>query len=400
MSILRIIVAAICIFAGLVCMRIRTDQEFHNIPPIDAPAFVMPMQSGVTYEQPFIIQRKTIDRIGIYMRPLEKIADATSAVHIELVRSGVTIGSGDISAIFIENGGPSYVTFPQPIVTAKGENVVLKITVPEQLSGVIAIRQQEHGIAYNLFESIRPPFIKQVGGMLIMAAFALLFWKKVRTYPIATSLIALLCIAVLYALPAYDASMSYGFFALSVYAILCLMWALLRVAGRPHVWAIFGACVFACSTWLPLHVITGGTIGDILSVRNALIDPNQIAITHGAGLYSGVLAAAVAATGVFAWIILLIQKQHKRFEVETAVVILGVLAGVVAFIPSPIANGHAGILVSFAIGWFASFGVWQLSKLLGEQDFVARSVLTGLAIITVLDLMYVTARTFTYGLGL
>ncbi len=390
----------VCVVAGVAAMRVRTDQEFHNIPPIDAPSFVLPMQAGVTYEQPFTIQRKTINRVGIYMRPLEKIADPTSAVHIELVRSDVTIGSGDISAIFIENGGPSYITFPQPITTAKGEHVTLKITVPEQLSGAIALRTQEHGLAYNLFESIRPPFIKQIGGMLIMAAFAILFWKRVRTYPAVASLITLLCIALLYAIPAHDASMSYGFFALCTYVVLCAMWGLLRIAGRPYGPALFGACVFACSTWLPLHVITGGNIGSILSLRNALIDPNQIAITHGAGLYTGVLAATVAAIGVLAWIILVIQKQHRRFETETFVAILGACAAMIAFIPSPLANGHAGIVVSFAIGWFASFGIWHLSKLLGTKDKVALCVVTGLAIITVLDLMYVTARTFTYGLGL
>lgn len=354
------------------------------------------------------------------MRPLKEILDVTLAVDIALLRNGEVIGSGAIPAIFIENGGPSYVTFAQPIVTIKGEQITIRITVPSELSRAIALRgrmpdtlfiqreksffiqsqPQEYSVAYNMFETIRPAFVRQAGGMLIALGFALIFAARIRRNSTIAAILGLLLLALLYAMPALDASMSYVLFAAAVFAILVPMWALLRIAGRTNFSAMFGAAVFACSTWLPLHIITSGNIGGILGVRDALIDPNQIAITHGAGLYTGILVGAVALVGVLLWAVMIVRRQCKRCEAETIIGTIGLIAAGIAFIPSPIANGHAGIVVSFAIAWFASFAAGHAERFLGKHDVVPRMVLIGLALTMMLDLMFVTARAFMYGLGI
>lgn len=416
----HVLFATICIVIGLFCIQIHTNLEFFNLIPTDSSTLVVPMQGGEVYAQTFTIQRKTMSRLGIYMKPLREISDFDIAVHVEVLRNGNIIGSGDIPAIFIENGGPAYITFKEPIATIKGQRVTMQITVPPLLSGSIALRErmydesfskrdikftisgaeQEQVIAYNVFESIRPAFMKQVGGILVSLGVALLFLKHINKHRTKTALIATLILTLLYAIPAWDASMSYSLFAVAVGGVLVGMWTLLRVAGRSNLAAVFGAAIFACSTWLPLHFITQGNIGSILSLRNALIDPNQIAITHGAGLYTGILVAIAACAGIIIWLGLLATKHYKEYEGETFVAIIGLLAAVIAFIPSPVANGHAGIVVSFAIAWFASFGMWRVERFLGTNNSVVRVVLIGLAIVTLLDLMYVTARTFTYGLGI
>lgn len=406
------IAAVVCIVAGLLIMRVEANQEFFNLIPTDPSPLIVPIRAGSVYQQEITIQRKTLSRLGIYMRPLREITDSTVALHVSLLRNGSSIGEGDIPAIFIENGGPSYVTFASPIVTVKGERILINITAPESLSGSIALREraydadfprgntvfsvdstvQEHVIAFNAFEAIRPALLRQIGSILIAFGCALLFGNKIRRHRNVAALSILLLVALLDAIPAWDASMSYGIFAITVYVILALMWALLRVAGRSNLAALFGAIVFACSTWLPLHIITHGNIGGILSVRNALIDPNQIAITHGAGLYIGMLAGSEALVGIIVWLAMLTRA-------ETIVAAIGIVAACIAFVPSPIANGHMGIIVSFSLAWFASFGLHTTQRFLGMRDNLAYCILSVLATITLLDLMYVTARAFTYGLG-
>ncbi len=411
--------AAICIVVGLLIMRVEASQEFFNLIPTDSSTLIVPIQSGSVYEQEITIQRKTLSRLGIYMRPLQEISDPVVALHISLLRNGTSIGEGGIPAIFIENGGPSYVTFADPIPTVKGERILIRITAPDELSGSIALREraydadfprgntvfsvdsvpQEHVIAFNAFEAIRPALLRQIGGILMAFGFALWFGNIIHRHRNVAILSILLIIALLDAVPAWDASMSYGAFASMVYVLLVCMWILLRVAGRSNLAALFGAIVFACSTWLPLHLITRGNIGGILSVRNALIDPNQIAITHGAGLYIGMLAGSVTLVGIIVWLIMLVRKKYKQCEVETGIAIIGIIAAYVAFVPSPIANPHAGIIVSFSLAWFASFGLHSTQRFLGMRESLAYILISVLATITLLDLMYVTARAFTYGLG-
>lgn len=416
---IQIVSAILCGIVGVLLMQVRANQEFFNLIPTDLQHMILPLKTGTLYDQTFTVQRKSLSRLGLYMRPMGEISDPSSTVHIELIRDGKTIGYGDIPAIFIEHGGPAYVTFAEPIVTKKGEQITIRITVPESLSGLIAIRQrmhdanfvqrdivfmingneQEHVIAFNMFESTAPAFIRQIGGILLAFGLSLLLIKRIRKYPSIAAIAVLFIISLLDAISARDASMSYSMFAAAVFIILLVMWVLLRIAGRNNLAAVFGAAVFACSTWLPLHMITGGNIGNILSVRDALIDPNQIAITHGAGLYTGMLASTAAIIGIFAWITLLVRKRTQECEIETVIAIIGLVAAYIAFVPSPFANGHAGILVSFAIAWFASFGMHRVQRFLGTRDIVVRVILSGLAILTILDLLYVTARSFTYGLG-
>lgn len=411
--------AALCIVVGLLIMRVEANQEFFNLIPTDPFPLIVPIRAGSVYQQEITIQRKTLSRLGIYMRPLREITDSTIALHVSLLRNGSSIGEGDIPAIFIENGGPSYITFADPIVTVKGERILIQITAPDALSGSIALREraydadfprgntvfsvdstvQEHVVAFNAFEAIRPALLRQIGSILIAFGFALLFGNTIRRHRNIAALSILLLVACLNAIPAWDASMSYGMFAIIVYVILATMWALLRIAGRSNLSALFGAIVFACSTWLPLHIITHGNIGEILSVRNALIDPNQIAITHGAGIYIGMLGGIMALVGIIVWLTMLARKKYKACELETIVAVIGIVAACIAFIPSPIANGHAGIVVSFSLAWFASFGLYSTQRFLGMRDRLAYILISILATITLLDLMYVTARAFTYGLG-
>ena len=416
---IRIFAAVISIVIGAALMQVRANLEFFNLIPTDSATHITPIKSESVYRQEITIQRKTLSRLGIYMRPLQEISDASAALRVSILRHNDVIGSGFIPAIFIENGGPSYVTFDNPITTHKGERIIIEISAPEGLSGAIALRQrmydaqfpradsifsinsvpQDQVIAFNMFESIRPALLRQLGGILITLGLALVFLSTLRTYRTMASLSMLSIIALLYAIPAWDASMSYGLFSLAVAALLLCMWALLRIAGRTHFSAMFGAAVFACSTWLPLHIITSGNIGEILSPRNALIDPNQIAITHGAGLYIGMLAGAVASIGIILWLAMIVRGKYKQCEIESIVGVCGALATYIAFIPSPVNNPHAGIAVSFALAWFASFGLWRMQRFLGTTDKLAYSILTILVVITLLDLMYVTARTLTYGLG-
>jgi hypothetical protein len=412
--------AGILIGIGITLLGLKTDQEFFNLIPTDTQTSIQALTSNTQYEQRFITGRKTITRLGIYMKPIGSVTDAASIVHVELVRDGVTIGSGDIPALSIENGGPSYVRFTEPIPTTKGELLSFRISVPSSLDDVIAVRQrvydglfqrtegeffingvlQDAVIAYNVFEMIQPSPIRQIGGMLIAFGVYLFvrWWAKPR--PNLTTLLILILIACLHALPAFDASMSYWAFAGLVTLLIIPMWAFLRISGRLSLAALFGACVFVLSTWLPLQYITGGVSESGLSIRDTLIDPNQIAISHSAGAYVGVPALIAALIGVAIVCIAIVRRQYRRYELDILVLVFGILAVAYTFIPSSISTGYGSIGVCFAVAYFASLGVSWMQEFLGKRDYIVFGILSLLCTISILDLMYVTARTFTYGLGL
>ncbi len=403
-NIIRIALATLCIGIGLFIANITADQQFFDLTPNEIPELVLPMQSGTSYEQTFFVRRKTLTRLGLYMRPLQKISDPTASVRISLLRKGASIASGEINAIFIENGGPSYVRFESPVITYAGEQLTIRIIVSDSISGVIALRQRIYEdstlFAYNAFEAIRPPFLRQFGVLLITLGIALLALPSVRKYKQISIVIVLFIIALLHGIPALDASMEYSIFTVVVFALLLCMWDLLRIAGRSQLSAIFGACVFALSSWLPLTVITGRSITGTLNARDTLLDPNQIAVSHSAGAYIGVFGLVAALIGIAILIVMISKKQQKRCELETWVAMLLILSASIAFIPSPLANGHAAIGVAFALAWFASFGFWHIQRFIGMRDTLVNTILMAFVVITILDLMHVTARTFTYGLGI
>lgn len=418
-SIAILLSALACIVIGISLFFITADQEFINLTPTDEISAIAPLDTGHVYEQEFTTYRKTIARFGAYMRPIKQIQDPASAVTFTLMRGDSILAVQALPAVFIEHGGPAYVKFSPPIETISGETLRMQFTVPEAIHRTLALRtrdidgsfaendteffidgaKQPGPVAYNAFERIRPPLMKQLGGIFIMLGLFLIFRKTISAHKYVSIMLFLAGIALLYAIPAYDASMPYGSFAAGVFVLLGVSWWVFRITGNSMLGATLGAVMFACSTWLPLHILTGFSAQDILSIRDTLLDPNQIAVSHGAGAYIGFLGGSIALLGMGIYIVMMLTGNAKRYEFATGIAIIGIIGALIAFVPSALATGHAAIAVSFALAYFAALGISHLQRFLGNKDTVAMVLLIIFSAIAMLDLMHVAARTFTYGSG-
>lgn len=416
---IRIGGALLCILAAALCASITADQQFFDLPP-SAPEALTPLEAGTVYEQTFLIQRKTISRLGLYMAPRTSAIPKDATVTISLVRQGISIASSEIPAVFIESGGPSYVRFDTPIETQKGEFLTVRISVPESISGKIALRMRPYDtlfskhdtrfevngipetsvVAYKVFELIRPTFLQQLGGLIACLGIFILFSSTIHSHPHTATVILLAVIALLQGISAWQARMSYIQLSGLTFLLLLCTWYIFRISGRSHLGAIFGACVFSLSSWLALHIITGGTIYGMLNVRDTLLDPNQIAVSHSAGAYIGIFAFIASLIGIGIWVIRIVRGQYLRAQADTAAILLLAICVFLAFVPSPLATGQAVIGVALALAFLASGGLDGLHTFLGKSDRIATILIWILCSIAILDLMHITSLTFTYGLGI
>lgn len=415
----QIIGGTISIIIGVCIAIVSTDQQFFDLTPSNEPESRVVLDSTHVYEQTFLIHRKTLSRLGLYMTPVGKISSTTATIAVSILRKGGEITTKEIPALFIEHGGPAYIRFDTPIITHRGEYLTARIRVPDEISGSIALRmrrydsmifpgdvsftidgiQQQEVIAHNAFEMIRPSFLQQFGGFLVLFGIGCIVFPIVRFHTQVAVMVLMVGIASLHSISAYNASRSYILFTIGVSMLLIGMYYFLRIIGRSYLSAIVGAAVFALSSWLPLHIVTGWKIQETLSMRDTLLDPNQISVSHSAGAYVGFFAIIAACIGIGIWAYGMFRKQYVRHQIDTAIICVLILASIVTFIPSPLVNGHAAIIVAFAIAYFASLGLHGLQVFLGRNDKVATAVLWILSTIAILDLMHITALTFTYGLG-
>src|SRR3989344_971588 len=236
-------------------------------------------------------------------------------------------------------------------------------------------------------------FVHQVAGILMMAGLLLLGWRYALHKRISAAIVGLIGIAILAGIPAFGTYMGFVFF---ITILLLLYWMILRIVGRTTLAAAFGACIFGCSTWLPLAFITGWSSDGMLGVRDALLDPNQISVSHGAGGYIGIPGAVFAVAGVLIYIGMLMRKRFTPSQGETIMAVLFAVSLFVTFSESPLQYSNAIIVVVACIGWFASLAFDRMQRFLGIRDMFVQTLMVILFCISILDLMSITARTFTY----
>lgn len=418
MRIIQIVAGALFIIAGGLIFQVHADNEFIHLTPSEGAAFRVPIQSDKVFEQTFVVQGQELSKIGAFLLPIHTKAKTSSGViHIEVLRGTEVKASGDVPVSRIDSDGASLVRLSPSLPTTKGESLTMRIMSSPDASGFIALQkrtfdesfpdrdisfaidglQQDYPIAYSVFERIWPPFTAQLGGLLMMAGVVLLFWNIAVRAKTATTLVVLIFVALLYAIPSFDTHRTFYFLTV---ILLCASWLLLRIAGRTILASLFGAFIFSCSTWLPLFLITGGTVDGILPIRDALIDPNQISVSHGAGGYVGIPGALFAVAGVCIWITMIVQKRFTLAHLESVMAILFAVSIFMTFAPGPLQHSKAIILVVGCIAWFASLSLDRMQRFLGVRDMFVQTLMAIFLCIALLDLMHITARTFTYGLGI
>lgn len=416
--VLQFVVGGVCIVLSALLFPFRADQEFINLTPSEGAGTLISIKSDNTYEQTFSTRNKNISKIGVYLMPVHASAKASQGkIRIELMRDGIVKAFGEIPVFQIDNDGASLVRIEPPYASPLGENSTMRISVSSDASGLVALRKrfvdetfssadvtfslngkhESTPVAYRVFESIWPPFTRQIAGIVGVAGLLLICWPVTIKYKNYVMLFVVLCIAALQAIPAIG---TYPMYMPIVAGLVTLTWAILRISGRTQLASVFGACIFVCSSWLALYFTSGGEVSGLLSVRDALLDPNQIHVSHSAGGYVGIPAILFAISGILVWITRFAQRGFRAVQADTGIAILLVLSMLCSFAQWPIYSSRGIIVVVFCIAWFASLAFDTLQRFLGLRDKFIQTLMLLLFIISLLDLMHVVARTFSYGLGL
>ena len=225
--------------------------------------------------------------------------------------------------------------------------------------------------------------------------------KSLYSWTPLISLAVICCIAAVQAIFSYRSHIPYWqLFSITTIALV-VSWSLLRLAGRTYLAALFGACIIACSSWVPLFFIAPPhTGGEQLSLRDAFVDPNQISVSHAAGGYIGVPGAFFAIVGISVWIGMLIHRRDPSTNVDSIIAGILFVALFITFYPSPVAYPRLIPIVVIGIAWFASLGLDRTQRFLGTKDTFAQILIGILVAISIADIMHIAARTLMYGLGI
>ncbi len=446
--------------AGGLLLLVKTDREFINLAPSEGFAHGVELRSRSTYEQSFIATRSTITRLGLFFMPTTKeLPDATITVTVK--RADKVISEQSLSAAFIDGENFSQIRFRPPLTVTRGEQLTVSISVPPALDNALRLQQrqtdatfspanvsfsidgkvQDAPAAYQVFYGWRPSLAVQIGGLLILTAIILPL-PSLPLYVLGAAILFIMPALLLKSLPLID------FF----YAALALggMLMLLREHKLPLMPALFGAHVFAFTTWLPLHALAGReyyaafallpfilsprrrpllpviTLAILLIIlfgdwqpitsfpdqaanfRDIFFDPNQVPDSQKVpgytwdhfGSYVGIISAALAFVG-FIW-------QGRRHKLVALIGLLGALLALAPFFTRtlarllPLPPSHFIILTTFAVAYFAAFGLHGLRRYLQPirhtKDYVVQTVIVLLVIIALLDLWQVAAGTLEYGL--
>lgn len=446
--------------AGGLFLLVKTDREFINLAPSAGAAHGVELRSHSTYEQSFIATRATITRLGLFFMPItEDLPDATITVAIK--RAGKIITEQSLSAAFLDGENFSQIRFHPPLAVTDGEQLTVSISVPPALDNTLRLQQrqpdatfstanvsfsvdsqvQDAPAAYQVFYAWRPSLAVQIGGLLILAALFLII-PSLPLYVLGTSILFIAPALLFKSFPLID------FF----YAALALsgMTMLLREHKLPLLPALFGAHVFAFTTWLPLHALAGREYyaafallpllvsprrrqllpviilavfliilfghwtplpsfpDQVADFRDIFFDPNQVPDSQKVpgytwdnfGSYIGMVSATLSLVGLI-W-------QGRRHKLIVLIGLAGALLALIPFLTKTLAHflplppTHFIILTTFAAAYFAAFGLYGLRRYLQPirhvKDLVVQTVIVLLVIIALLDLWQVAANTLEYGL--
>src|SRR3989338_8672950 len=413
----HIILGVICIAAGGFLFHFKSDAIFANLAPTEGSAYLVPMKSGNIYSQDIVIHNKVISRIGVYFLPLHPLLQHEGIIHLSLMRGDAVLESGEINSNYIDSTAPTEFVFAHPVASATDETLRIRVTVSDDISTDVALRtrtpdndftgddvvffinndQQQYPFAYTASELLHPSLMKQIGALSIAIGLGMLAWPFFKQHRLLGDHLMLAVVALLQAFSASDSQTSAMMYGIFVFCILFLMWWIFRIVGRSRLAALFGACICACSSWVPLAIISLHTAKTQLSFKDAMLDPNQIVVSHASGAYIGFFALFFGAIGITVLILNLTRDTRRKVMLDSAVFIVLCISFVLAFAHIALTIPSVSIIVALCLGWFAALGLHAMQRFIGIHDRLAFILLAITVCIAVLDLMHVASVTLAYG---
>lgn len=414
----KLVAAAVLVVVGLVLLRVHSDRQYISLAPTEGIPHGVVLQPGESYSQTFIATRTTLTRLGLFLRPIPNL-DGREALTLELRRGNQPVAAQLIPAAFINAQDATQVRFEPPVQTTLGEKLTFVVSIPSALAGQVRAQQREPDksfsddnvaffidgqqqpapLAYQAYYDYRSPFGAQVGSLLFAAAFLLLAWPWHTHFPNLFIGGYLVLVAVLAIIPRLFISPIPWMLFLVQLAALGGMYALARRRGMSKLPALLAAQVFALTSWWPLHLLRDWRQMQLIVPRAAALkdiwlDTYQVAssikVPGGAswdhyGSYIGIIATLLALIG-------LLTTAKKQWRIA----VVGIL-GLVAAQFWPIIP-HAVILTTFAMAYFAGWGLQQLGKYLHPYGRLAMIILVILVLLSLLDMLYVLAGPLEYGI--
>lgn len=385
---------------GASLLTVHTQREYSNLTPSDEPKLLL--QSGHTYVQTFLAQRRTLACLSLWLEPaVKELPPENLPLLVQTERGQSAEVNLPVAAITRDN--PSRVCFSPLLKTTLKEAITFKLIVPESLNEKLRIRQrqiddsvsaddvhfvvngtpQPAPLAYQALYRYHPPLILQLGGLALIVA-AMLFVPRREIYIAGATILFVLPSLLFEIIP-----WLLGFYAL---VALTLSIPYLRKKGLILPAIIVGSSMIAFTTWLPLHLSadyasTPSTRTTPMwhTLRDTFLDSNQIAPSHPYGSYIGAVAAILTLIGL--------ARHGRTYPIPALIGLIGLIA---LLLPYPLL-WHLALLVTLSAAWYAAWGVQTLFVYLGK-DRLAYALCVVIALIILLDLWQVAATTQEYSL--
>lgn len=250
-----------------------TDREFINLRPGEGPQPVVALESNHTYVQAFIARRRSITRIGLYLKPTT-VPLPRGTITLSLQRDGQEIFGQSVSADFIDAHGVTQVRMP-PLVTVPGERLQISVTVSPEISGrvaayarnpdgtfnaadvpfVISGVAQPAPLAHQVYAAYRPTLAVNIAVLLIAVSILTLFpWThRPSVFPYFLGVV----ISGAVTIPLMLTGVWKWELFLAIFFTVAGSYMLLRAMGASLAAAMVGSFAASLTTWWALQALGG-----------------------------------------------------------------------------------------------------------------------------------------------
>lgn len=462
--ILLTLFSIVAISVALFLFTIDTDREVSRLTPTEGVQYIKPLLEETTYRQDIRVQQAPVTRIGLFLRRIKEVP-SDSFIHIKVNHNDETVHTKDIVASGIDNSAPTYIVFNPPLDIPINKNLRLSITVDPELSGTVGIQtrvqdetftpedtafyiqneKQTNPAAYETYVYVKPPLALQLAGLLLVAVTYMLLPRK----EVMRSTLYILAIAHVAILPYFYIGHYPLVYIVTILLSLAGMYTLLRYISMPIPYALFGAHIFAFTTWFPLQITGGNTIyiaasllpwisysllrfvkhstmrpiltyglpflflglltlttssapHAVASIKDVFLDPNQSPFIQKQvqpaseaqwfhfGSYVGIPALGMTIIGFL---------SHIRNREGRLLILLLIAACLFVFLPSVtfivetigVTPAHMSIYLTYLLAITAAVGMRAFSKYLGKDDRLIHLLLFIIVTLSLLDQWHVLA---------
>ena len=274
-TIYRLSLITVFSLAAIALFFVNSEREFVSFQPLEGEVAGIILRSDTTYQQTFTIDRHSISRLSLFLRPVTDQPLPADVLEIAVSSPDAILAKTIIPVSFLNRDGVTQINFTPALATEPGDPITFVLSVPPKLSGLLRAQTidlandphlsdtsfmvddaaQPTPLAFQLYYNYRPPLAYQLAIYLLFLVFLLasrrsLLHPSVLLAYVVFSTIAFLSPAAM--LGYYSWSLTLAFIASLSGTILLLQSYNLTPSA-----VFLGANAFAFSTYFALHAQAG-----------------------------------------------------------------------------------------------------------------------------------------------